>query len=277
MTTRDDSVGGLWCPRCGVEYRPGFTTCADCFVPLVDIQPEPTSSEVHDEPVVYDLTEWPETKRSKLALLMRSAGIPIVWLEGDVLSVPAASERDMDNLIDDLDSEPEPDDAPTEATPGRPSFDTSMWVPALVHRCGHIACPFGLELTIDQATEMAVSWTVRSDDDVSFVTLGDVIAAHPDQVTSVVAEHAATLTDAARQAEAMTTARRQHEPNDDLAATVTLENLADFAAELASWCLVRDAGSDDGSVWVGATAVMRAVVAMSALTDLVDAAGDQVD
>jgi hypothetical protein len=26
----------LYCPQCGADYRPGFTLCSDCLVPLVD-------------------------------------------------------------------------------------------------------------------------------------------------------------------------------------------------------------------------------------------------
>lgn len=29
----------MFCPRCGAEYRPGFTTCAECLVPLVERPP----------------------------------------------------------------------------------------------------------------------------------------------------------------------------------------------------------------------------------------------
>ena len=29
------------CPRCGDEYRPGFTQCAECHIPLVDELPQP--------------------------------------------------------------------------------------------------------------------------------------------------------------------------------------------------------------------------------------------
>ena len=29
-----------YCPRCGSEYRPGFTECSDCHLPLVDEPPE---------------------------------------------------------------------------------------------------------------------------------------------------------------------------------------------------------------------------------------------
>jgi hypothetical protein len=41
-----NEVGGH-CPRCGAEYRPGFTMCADCNVPLVP-GPAPAKSE-HEE------------------------------------------------------------------------------------------------------------------------------------------------------------------------------------------------------------------------------------
>ena len=29
----------MWCPSCGAEYRPGFTECSDCYVPLADHPP----------------------------------------------------------------------------------------------------------------------------------------------------------------------------------------------------------------------------------------------
>ena len=31
----------MYCPECGVEYRAGFTECADCHVPLVEKLPDP--------------------------------------------------------------------------------------------------------------------------------------------------------------------------------------------------------------------------------------------
>jgi hypothetical protein len=39
----------MYCPQCGTEYRPGFTQCSDCHVPLVDAlppEPEPPSPDL---------------------------------------------------------------------------------------------------------------------------------------------------------------------------------------------------------------------------------------
>jgi hypothetical protein len=47
----------MFCPRCGAEYRPGFTECADCLVPLVDRLP-------HDEgPAERDGSSGPPEAR----------------------------------------------------------------------------------------------------------------------------------------------------------------------------------------------------------------------
>jgi hypothetical protein len=46
---------GLYCPRCGGEYRAGFSRCADCGVPLVEtLPPPPTDRRILDlEPIAY--------------------------------------------------------------------------------------------------------------------------------------------------------------------------------------------------------------------------------
>jgi len=47
----------MFCPRCGAEYRAGFTECADCLVPLVDELP-------HDEgPAERDGSSGPPEAR----------------------------------------------------------------------------------------------------------------------------------------------------------------------------------------------------------------------
>ena len=74
------------CPKCGAEYRPGFTTCADCGVPLVDQPPEPKvvkpvfrgpSPEQVREHVV-ELTRVSRVEAGVIVAALRSAGITAV-------------------------------------------------------------------------------------------------------------------------------------------------------------------------------------------------------
>src|SRR4051812_5543669 len=62
--------GGMFCPQCRVEYRPGFTRCSDCHVPLVEAGP-------------MLVEELPRAIRSagQTAVTLRWSGIPVVlWL-----------------------------------------------------------------------------------------------------------------------------------------------------------------------------------------------------
>lgn len=52
-----------YCPRCGAEYRPGFTECADCLVALVD---EPPAAP--PEPETYK----PRPRAADRAVVFRS-------------------------------------------------------------------------------------------------------------------------------------------------------------------------------------------------------------
>jgi len=271
----------LWCPQCGCEYRPGFTECADCHVALVTTEPDvvdgrPDSDaddrDNHEEPVVYDVADLSSAERDKLELLLRGAGIPVVWSDETALCVPQDREGDVDAFLADLEA------APLPAPPARPEgAGESPGADPGTHRCDAPGCRFALELTRVGDSELAVSWTEQRDGEFECVTLADVLRSHGGQTPSIVHEHAATLVDAARQAERFTTALRHPDADDDLGAEVTLENLADFAAELSSWCLGRPTEVDDALLWTAATAVMRAVVAMSALTDLIDSGSDAPD
>lgn len=39
----------MWCPKCGSEYNPGVTACAECGVPLVEALP------AREKPVGYEI------------------------------------------------------------------------------------------------------------------------------------------------------------------------------------------------------------------------------
>jgi len=106
-----------WCPRCGAEYQPGFTTCADCGVALVDEPPPPDSLPVSapigaDEPFVYDLTEWPTEWRDSLQWMIAGRNIPYQWESEGMLVVPSGTEETVDGFIEFIASgDPDADDS----------------------------------------------------------------------------------------------------------------------------------------------------------------------
>jgi hypothetical protein len=46
----------MFCPKCGSEYRPEFTRCAECDVDLVPDSPQ--STEVQSEYIDYEEVLW---------------------------------------------------------------------------------------------------------------------------------------------------------------------------------------------------------------------------
>jgi len=69
----------LFCPQCGVEYREGFTECADCQVALVAGDPRQQQAEeaaAHrvELATVLESTDWTEV--SMASGVLQSAEIP---------------------------------------------------------------------------------------------------------------------------------------------------------------------------------------------------------
>jgi hypothetical protein len=69
----------MFCPKCGVEYRPGFKVCSDCGVNLVPTLPprakSPGKSKEHEPPVAVWRGDDPVAFSAALAAL-ENAGIP---------------------------------------------------------------------------------------------------------------------------------------------------------------------------------------------------------
>lgn len=82
MACYDASVSAwrctLYCPQCGVEYREGFSECADCLVPLAAGDPpkegERSAAGAVELVTVLETGDWVEI--SLVSGLLDSAGIP---------------------------------------------------------------------------------------------------------------------------------------------------------------------------------------------------------
>jgi hypothetical protein len=72
-----------WCPRCGAEYRPGYTSCADCHVALVDQQPDPEAADYDHDPDrrpdpdrrFVELSRFPALEASMIVNRLRAGGV----------------------------------------------------------------------------------------------------------------------------------------------------------------------------------------------------------
>lgn len=68
----------MWCPKCGAEYRPAFTTCADCQVSLVDdpapAPARPVSTPDPDRRFV-ELARVPALQARMIVNSLRASGV----------------------------------------------------------------------------------------------------------------------------------------------------------------------------------------------------------
>ena len=70
----------MYCPQCGVEYRDGFTRCADCRVALV-----PVLAQAAPEPQVEPVMVFESSDRFAISLAkgsLEEADIPF-WMQGE--------------------------------------------------------------------------------------------------------------------------------------------------------------------------------------------------
>lgn len=99
----------LLCRLCGAELPEvlmgeWFDTserCAECGVAPAGSPPAlaPSPDEVE-----YGLAEWPASDRRAVTAGLVQAGVPYRWEPGVVLVVPAATERQADRLLDEVEA-----------------------------------------------------------------------------------------------------------------------------------------------------------------------------
>jgi hypothetical protein len=100
-----------YCPRCGALFAPDvnmeFSTtqvlCVECGLSLEDPPVALARSEVDDEQIAYDLSEWPAADRTIATADLFELAIPYRWEDGLVLVVPAEAEEQVDALLDEID------------------------------------------------------------------------------------------------------------------------------------------------------------------------------
>lgn len=64
----------MFCPSCRTEYREGYTTCADCQVPLVEALPPGDETPDADLDVAFESTD--PTAVAAAEEMLTEAGIP---------------------------------------------------------------------------------------------------------------------------------------------------------------------------------------------------------
>ena len=79
----------MYCPQCNSEYREGFTTCAECNIPLIDGEP-PEIEELNeeDESAIKVLLETSHpTDLDPIIVRLEEKAIPYIMQSGTALSL----------------------------------------------------------------------------------------------------------------------------------------------------------------------------------------------
>jgi hypothetical protein len=71
----------LWCPSCGLAYRPGTSRCTDCRVALVTEEPthltNPADADEGGEGLV-EIGSWPKIQAQVLRRRLETASVPVM-------------------------------------------------------------------------------------------------------------------------------------------------------------------------------------------------------
>lgn len=71
-----------WCPKCGAEFREGFTLCNSCQVPLIDHEPDGTET-VPPEPDYGE--RWLQNNKSRSRMLTVLRALIVLFLVAAVV------------------------------------------------------------------------------------------------------------------------------------------------------------------------------------------------
>lgn len=78
-----------WCPRCGVEYREGFSHCSDCGVTLVSTPPKEVERPTGPGGEWVEIASYRTAEEARLAQgLLQEQGIPAEVVDKHVVLNP---------------------------------------------------------------------------------------------------------------------------------------------------------------------------------------------
>jgi hypothetical protein len=88
------------CASCGSQYLASAEVCADCGAPLrVSPVLEPSDTEVG-----YELSDWGDVERLRLAATLTAEAIPSRWEDGELV-VRELDADHVEDLIEEIDDE----------------------------------------------------------------------------------------------------------------------------------------------------------------------------
>jgi hypothetical protein len=93
----------LFAPDVNMEFSTTQVLCIECGLALEDPPQILAPSDVDDDQIAYDLSEWPPEDRTIATADLVELGIPYRWEPNVVLIVPAAVEEQVDALLDEID------------------------------------------------------------------------------------------------------------------------------------------------------------------------------
>jgi hypothetical protein len=102
--------GGLFAPDVNMEFITTQVLCVECGLALEDPPAVLAPSDIDDEQIAYDLSEWPPEDRTIATADLVELTIPYRWESGLVLIVPSTAEEQVDALLDEIDENAESGD-----------------------------------------------------------------------------------------------------------------------------------------------------------------------
>jgi hypothetical protein len=143
----------MFCPSCKVEYRPGFTRCSDCDVPLVaELPNEPTTDADHlrvvweggdqstcvslcrklmDSEIPYEVAQVPKSRSARMAVdCFYKIGVPSAIYEKakEIVAIEDGPEETEDTAESELAEPPSLQAASHQKRPGTDSY-LKPWYP----------------------------------------------------------------------------------------------------------------------------------------------------